>query len=427
MATALKIEDTAVTGNDIVVAVTQNPGLVLLDRAKFTDFYERMKAETDKLVPDVTTNKGRDEIRSMAARVVRSKTAIEAARLELTKEWRDKTDAANAAGKEIKAQMEALADEVRKPLTEWEEAEKARAASCREIIDGMKAAAVVTLDDTADAVRQRGSEVYNTALDAEAFGDMLPEAENTKEIAVDTLKAALARLTREEADRAELERLRAENEAREAKETAEREARELAEKLAEEARQEEQRKADAEKADAERIANAEREAVEAERNRLQAEHDAALAAERAAAQAELDRVARGREMLSYIREVVAGRIGGQVQPFGVLLRELETKVVADASYGDMREEIEQARVDGLVSLKEAMERQAARKQAEEDRLAEQERLKAEHERQENKAHRADVKKAAKEAIITCGADEDTARKIVMAVLAGEIPHVRMEF
>lgn len=416
MATALKIEDTGLASTDIVVAVTQNPGLVLLDRAKFTDFYERMKAETDKLVPDVTTNKGRDEIRSMAARVVRSKTAIEAARLELTKEWRDKTDAANAAGKEIKAQMEALADEVRKPLTEWEEAEKARVASCRATIDGMKAAAVVTLDDTADAVRQRGSEVYNTALDPETFGDMLPEAENAKEIAVDTLKAALARLTREEADRAELERLRAENEAREAKEAAEREARELAEKLAEEARQEEQRKADAEKADAERIANAEREAA----NKVRRE------AEEAAAAVEAKR-SYARQIIEHIKQVGLGMIDGKTYPYGILLHELESKITIDDSLGDMQDEVRTIRDITLANVKAAMERQAekaaADAQAAKDQAEAAERAKL----AENVAHRTKIKTEAKQALITCGADEETARKIVMAILAGEVPHVRMEF
>lgn len=35
--------------------------------------------------------------------------------------------------------------------------------------------------------------------------------------------------------------------------------------------------------------------------------------------------------------------------------------------------------------------------------------------------------AAKEAIMTCGVDEETARKIVLLIKAGEVPNVKMEF
>ncbi len=377
MATAELLPPETSATNDIVVAVTQNPGLVLLDQQKFDAFYTRMKAETDKLVADTSTAKGRDEIRAMAAKVVRSKTAIDKARLTLTADWREKVKAANDAGKVIEERLTALAAEVRAPLTEWEEAEKARIERGNALIAQLKNAATVTLDDTAATVRARGNEVFNTAINADDIGDdLFAEASAVKGATIQALSTALARLTREEAERAELERLRAEAAARAeadrladeaaARAQAEKEAAERAAAEAEaHAKAEEERRAAAEKAEAERIERAKAEAAAAERARVEREHAEQLAAERRraedaerAAQAERDRIAR---------EEAA--------------RAAETRRIAD----------EQAK------------------------------------RQADQEHRTAVKSRAKAAIMSCGVDEDTAKKLVLAIIAGEIPAVRLEF
>jgi hypothetical protein len=283
---------------------------------------------------------------------------------------------ANEAGKVIDARLEALAVEVRKPLTEWEEAEKARVDGCRAVIDGFKAKSVVTLEDTAETVRTRGSEVYTTELDPDVFAEMLDEAKNAKDEAVRILQAALARLTKEEADRAELERLRAENEAREAKELEEAEARAAAEREAEEARLAEQRRLDAEKAEAERIAQVEREA--AERARVEAEQ---------AAEAERQRVAR----------------------------EHEEQLAAERRRAEEAERAAQAERDRVAATEAA-------------RLAEEERIAAEQRKREaDQAHRSKIMTAAKEAIMTCGVDEEAAKKIVLLIRAGEVPNVTLSF
>lgn len=363
------------TGTDIAVAVTKEPGIVLLDRQKFDAWYEKLaaKAPTDA---DVSTKKGRDTLRSFAAEVRSEKAAIDKARLRLTKEWRDMVSSANDAGKEINERLEQLAIDVRKPLTDWEAAEDARIKRCREIIEAFKSDAVVTLDDTAETVRARGMALFGVELPEDEFRDMLPEAQSAKDAAVATLKTALARLTKEEADRAELERLRQEAEERAeqdrlADEAAAREARE-----AEEKRVAEERRVEAEKAEAERLARIEREAAEnarreaeqaaeAERQRVEREHAEQLAAERRRTE-EAERVAQAE------RDRIAAEEAA---------RAAEAKRIAD----------EQAK------------------------------------READQAHRTAVKSKAKAAIMSCGADEETARKIVMAIIAGEVPAVKLEF
>lgn len=107
---------------DVVVQVNENPALAILNEEKFEAFYEKIKKEAAKVSGDVSTNKARDEVRSMAFKIAKTRTAIDKARLGLTEEWRTKTNQANAAGKAIKERLEALEDQVRKPLTDWEQA-----------------------------------------------------------------------------------------------------------------------------------------------------------------------------------------------------------------------------------------------------------------------------------------------------------------
>ncbi len=55
-------------------------------------------------------------------------------------------------------------------------------------------------------------------------------------------------------------------------------------------------------------------------------------------------------------------------------------------------------------------------------------MEAERQRREaDKAHRQSVMTAAKQAIMTCGVDEDAAKKVVLAIIAGEVPAVTLEF
>lgn len=103
---------------------------------------------------------------------------------------------------------DALATKVRQPLTDWEDAEKERVREMESIMSRIANDAKITIDDTAETVRARGSDLFNLELDPEIFKAGLDEAKVIKAQAIDVLKEGLARLVKEEADRAELERLR---------------------------------------------------------------------------------------------------------------------------------------------------------------------------------------------------------------------------
>lgn len=431
MATAPEIE-VIPANSDIVLAVEVSPQIVLLDAEKFDQFYDRVKAETDTLVVDLTTKKGRDEVRAMAAKVTKSKTMIDKARLQLTAQWREQTKQVNAAGSEIEQRLTALADEVRRPLTDWEDAEKARIEACKADIAKFRTASVVTIEDTADTVRQRGKEIWDIVVDPERFGDLAPEAQAAKDDTTAILKAALARLTKEEADRAELEKLRAEREEAEAREAEHQRKRayadsliahckgcangfigpdpqphvllirELEEKLPPEIAELGDYGADVELARIEALEKVK--AVKAEGDKRRQEE---------ADRAEQERVAAAaREAEERARE------------------EAERKAEAEREEERRQHEAELAAERQRVAEAEAAaqaERDRAAK-AEADRRAEEQRIAAEKaEREANQQHRTSLKTAAKEAIIALGIPEAKAVKVVQAIVAGDIPHIRMEF
>lgn len=336
---------------DIATIITENPAAVLIDPKTYSEFFKHIKAETDAFVPDLSTASSRKEIASLAYKVTRTKTAIDAAGKKLNEEARAKINAVDAQRRKIRDELDELAETVRRPLTQWEQAEEGRVNHIKALLqhiedcgDGM-----IGGEPQAFGVLFRELEEKIT-LDASTFGEFLDQATTAKRFALEKLNAAFEAHKKAEADREELERLRA-AEAERQKIEAERAAAEEAEK----------RKVEQERLEAERAARA--------------EEEKRLAAEQARKDAEAEAA-----------------------------RKLE------AAEAEKRAVIE------------------AHERAERERLAEEQRIADEQAaREANKAHRGRVMKSAKEAIMAQGPDEDAAKKIVLAIIAGEIPNVTLRF
>lgn len=411
------------TPNIPTPTVDDQARVVLLDGEAFDAFYERMKAETDKHVPDVTTDKGRKAVIALARRVTTTKTAITAAAKGLTEGWRQQTATVNAARKPIEEKLAELAAEVRRPVTEWEAAEAARVERNRALVDDMRQAATVTLDDTAASVEERGRRIHGIAFGEGWSAEEEAEAVAVKAATVQALVAARNRLRQEEADKAELARLRQEAEeraVREAEAQAAQEAEEAARRAEEERlaaiERENERQRQAEAAEAERIAKAERDAEQRVRDE----------ADRVAREAESKR-AYARQIIDYIKQVGLGMIGGQTYPYGILIRELTDKIAIDDSLGDMQDEVRTIRDVTLANVQAAMERQAEKAREAEANEQRERAAREDAKRAANRAHVAKVMGAAKEAIMTCGVTEDQARSIVTAIKAGLVPAVGITF
>lgn len=409
------------TESTVVALIEANPVVVFTNPEKFDAFYEKVAEEVRGHVPDLTTDKGRKAIASLAYKVARSKTALDEAGKALTEDKRAEIKKVDEARKAIRDKLDALKEEARKPLTEWEAAEEERVAKVKATIKSLQDAAVVSIDDSVDTVRDRLDTIQGIEITGEVFQEYEAAARAQFETASATLTAAAERLEREAQERAELERLR--------QEKVEREEREAA---------------------------------------------AAAAARRAD------------DMAAYIREVGMGFIGGQTYPHPILQRELEEKVVIDETYGERAAELEQLRVATLQQVNEAFERHLARTREETEREAAdnarkdaEAKARAEHEERERKhaeqlaaekrradeaeaarkaeadriaaeraaaereaeaqrkadekraadrEHRGKIMGSAKAAIMAAGGvGEDAAKKIVLAIAAGEIPAVSIQF
>ena len=302
-------------------------------------FLEQIREGVNE-VPDLSTAKGRARIASLAAQVSRSKTAVEKPGRDYLKRLKEQPKVVEAELRRFVTECDQLRDEVRRPLTEWEDAEKARTEALQQRLVDLRSLADVI--DTAGNylpsadIQARIQEAKSVVLD-ESWQERTAEAGVAKDSTIQQLEASLAVAQKREHEAAELERLRkeAEEKARlEREEAIRREAAEQAKRDAEAkaqaeidaaARREAEEKARAEAAERQRIETEQRaarekqeaeerarrekeEAVAAERRRLKEAEAARLAEEQRKAEEEARRAADKEHRRTVNRRVIADLI-----------------------------------------------------------------------------------------------------------------------
>ncbi|MBD3908614.1 hypothetical protein [Klebsiella pneumoniae] len=243
---------------DLVVIEKKNAMAVFTNNDQLDPLIEAIEKEARSLVPDVTTKKGRDAIASMAHKVARSKTYIDNAGKDLVAELKALPKQIDESRRVVRERLDALKDEVRRPLTEWE-AEQER-IKAEEAMNALHAEALAMNEDFDRQLVARIESDHEMAL---LMNDAFDREQAEKKA-----EAERQRIAREE----EIKRLAEEKAKREAAEQAQREidaaaAREREAILAKERAEREQREA-AERAEREKQA-----AVEAERRKAQEEAD----------------------------------------------------------------------------------------------------------------------------------------------------------
>ncbi|HBT6217813.1 TPA: hypothetical protein MEA46_000326 [Klebsiella pneumoniae] len=243
---------------DLVVIEKKNAMAVFTNNDQLDPLIEAIEKEARSLVPDVTTKKGRDAIASMAHKVARSKTYIDNAGKDLVAELKALPKQIDESRRVVRERLDALKDEVRRPLTEWE-AEQER-IKAEEAMNALHAEALAMNEEFDRQLEARIESDHEMAL---LMNDAFDREQAEKKA-----EAERQRIAREE----EIKRLAEEKAKREAAEQAQREidaaaAREREAILAKERAEREQREA-AERAEREKQA-----AVEAERRKAQEEAD----------------------------------------------------------------------------------------------------------------------------------------------------------
>lgn len=243
---------------DLVVIEKKNAMAVFTNNDQLDPLIEAIEKEARSLVPDVTTKKGRDAIASMAHKVARSKTYIDNAGKDLVAELKALPKQIDESRRVVRERLDALKDEVRRPLTEWE-AEQER-IKAEEAMSALHAEALAMNEEFDRQLAARIESDHEMAL---LMNDAFDREQAEKKA-----EAERWRIFREE----EMVRRAEEKAKREAAEKAQREidaaaAREREAILAKERAEREQREA-AERAEREKQA-----AVEAERRKAQEEAD----------------------------------------------------------------------------------------------------------------------------------------------------------
>lgn len=246
-----------------------------------------IRKKASSLVPDLTTAKGRKEIASVAYAVAQTKTYLDGMGKTLTDEYKEIPKKIDATRKLIRDELDKLKDEVRAPLTAYEEAEANRVAVLQQRLNRIAELGNLPANSpvaTAEQLAAWLAELDGTAID-DSWQEKQTEAGVAKEAAILKVSQALEARKQYEAEQAELERLR--------QEQAKRDQAERERQIAEQARQQEAERQLQERAAAQRreleaqqqAEQARRDAEQAEQRRIEAEANAKRQAEEAAARA----------------------------------------------------------------------------------------------------------------------------------------------
>lgn len=376
-------------------------------KAGYEDIYKKLEAERADVPNTVETKADREKIKSLAYKISQTKVALKKRTIGMIEDHKSIVKAVTSERTAMESKMDAWRDEVRAPLTEWEEADKARVQKVEDafnFIHGIKSNphdGVDYADMTSDQISALSEKIKSTMpADVELFDELAEKYDGLAAQTILDLNERADRLKDQEAERAELEKMR-----------AEKAAREEADRIAAE-----------EKAEADRIA-----ALKAEQAKRDAEAEARA---KAAAAEELEREKqRADEAEERRKQIEASRIAYEAE-------EKKRRDEADAREAAERErfaaEAEKKRLADIEAERmasEARARQAVEDERERAAEVERQRVIAEEKRLADEKHVDAINTAIKQALslTTPGATMFDIDSIVSAIAAGKIPHVKITY
>lgn len=365
---------------------------------------QRIKSEASAEVPDLTTKKGRDRIASLAYKVSKTKTLVDDFGKELVAEEKKRLALIDADRKKWRDECDKLRDEIRKPLTDWEQAEADRIQRHKDAIQKLRELSAPAMGTDSAAISGLIAQAEAVAL-GDHWQEFAAEAGKAKDETLAILRFNLQRRQQYESEQAELARLRAEA-ARREQEDADRRAAEA--------------KAEAERLAAEREAQRIREAEE--RARREAEEAAAKARADAEAAARAEREAAERARIA--SEQAEARAKAEAEAAKLREQDAERRRVEseERAKRDAKEAAERAERDRVAAV------EAERQRAERQRIAEQEAAaKAQAEREANKEHMRRINREALDGIVAAGISEEQGKALIKAIASGAVQHVSISY
>lgn len=261
----IKQEEALVVMDDYSVIVADPDGLleIFKDAPKLEAIYSRIEKMALGLVADVTTKEGISQIKTCARQIASVKAKIDDAGKKVKAELNKLPLVIDENRRKFREKMEALQEEIRRPVTEIEEREKE--------IEDIKAMHLAVAMSGSAIIKQQLEKVKAIELTAEKWKESLAKAEKAVAGEISALNLMIGEAEKREEEARELEELRRK------KEEADRIIREqkIKEEAERKAKAEAEARAAAEKTRLEREkAEAERRAAEAEKARQEAEEKA---------------------------------------------------------------------------------------------------------------------------------------------------------
>ena len=328
--------------------------------------FERVSENARSVVFDMGVKKDRESLKSFAYSLARIKTTVDNHGKELVSGIKQQAAVIDADRKFWRDNMELLQDEIRKPLTDFEQTEKDRVAKHENAIQAIKGFANNDFLITANSSMIEGAiAALNDRVIDSSYEEYEEQAKLAKFETIEVLRKALTETQALEIERAELERLRIAEQQRIQQEREAQIAREAAEKATREA--EEKAHFEAERVQREKLEAEQREA------RLKAEKEAALLREEQLKQQAIE-------------------------------REKQAEIDRQNAIEAERKRIEQ----------EAQAKAEAERKAEEVRLA-------------NVEHRKQICSEALKGLTDLGLTVDQGKAVLNAINKGLVPHVSIKF
>ena len=360
---------------DLVIVESENVLAAFVSGDGLDPIIEQARTLVDEFEPDITTDKGRKAVASLAARVASLKVKLDDLGKDLVGDWKAKAKIVDGSRKAMRDQLDALKIEARAPLTEWENKEKERVQAHREAIDRIDGWVNPADSEALSLEGLKLSLSHVVEVDTSLLEEFELEGVKKKASAIEALDRMILAEQKRIDTEAELERFRQEEEKRKQQEHEDRirlEAAEAAKVEAENKARAETEQVEREKQEAiEREEKAKADAAESERNRILADERSRVEAE----QAEKRRIEA----------------------------EKQSKIDADAA-------AERARLA----------------EAQRQKDAEQAEVEAARKREADRTHVGKIRSEAKAALMEF-APEEAAKQIVLAINSGEIPHITINY
>ena len=375
------------TDQELITIERQNALTAFETGDGLDEIVRRARDTVESFEHDMSTKAGRSRTASLAHKVARLKVKLDDAGKDLVSERKKQIKLVDDNRRKMRDELDSLKIEARKPLTNWEKHEDARVNSIKSEIERMSNLTIFNDELQLEWIEERLCTINDQDIDPSFFQEFESEAHKVKA----WVKATLEEMIQNEKNRLELERLKAEEEAR--KQRAEEERR----KKEEQERIERIKKEAAEKARREAEEAAKRKLEEAKRKR-----DEAL------------RIAKEQEERAKQAE------------FNRLKAEADSKAKAELA-------AKQARLD---AEREAQEKQALREAQEKQKKLDAERKEAERKaeaeakeraRIEDKKHRDKVHKEMLSSILNMKVERWTPLLIAEAIIAGKLKHVTINY